>query len=193
MELLALIVQLSFQALKDMGLGLAEGIVGMWGGVQLVGMEFSSGCEEIYRVSTLRNMAQLITWGVFLVVFPTVAHILYDLSLTDDATSDNRPSAAAAVHHHPSSAINFKSAEEGQDTCCVCLDNIPDCKLTGCHKSTAGGYICGVCADRLVRGSRKCPLCRGNATRYEVVVVEAEAAVVPIQKKEEEIPNAWDE
>lgn len=79
MELLALIVQLSFQALKDMGLGLAEGIVGMWGGVQLVGMEFSSGCQEIYRVSTLRNMAQLITWGVFLVVFPTVAHILYDL------------------------------------------------------------------------------------------------------------------
>ena len=111
------------------------------------------------------------------------------LSLTDDATGDNRPSAAAAVHHHPSSAINFKSAEEGQDTCCVCLDNVPDCKLTGCHKSTAGGYICGVCADRLVRGSRKCPLCRGNATRYEVVVVEAEAAVVPIQKKEEEIPK----
>ena len=124
------------------------------------------------------------------------------LSLTDDTTTtsdnnNNRPAAAAAIHH-PSSAIKFKPAEEGQDTCCVCLDNVPDCKLTGCHKSTAGGYICGVCADRLVRGSRKCPLCRGNATRYEVVVVEAEVAavvVVPIQKKEdeEETPDSWDD
>jgi hypothetical protein len=33
----------------------------------------------VFEVSTLRNMGQLITWVVFLVTFPKVAEMLYNV------------------------------------------------------------------------------------------------------------------
>ncbi len=56
-------------------------------------------------------------------------------------------------------------AKEGEDTCFVCLDKVPDCKFVDCNH----GHICCICADRLIKESGKCPLCRLAVTRYELV------------------------
>jgi hypothetical protein len=76
---LNLTLQLLFSALTGCASGGYDGIAGMWCGVKQVFVELSIGCQEMYRVSILSNMAQLITWGVFLVVFPTIAKKLQEL------------------------------------------------------------------------------------------------------------------
>ena len=64
-----------------------------------------------------------------------------------------------------------EEAKEGDETCCVCLSNVPDCKFVDCkHRET--GFICRICADRLVKSStgRSCPFCRKAVTDYKVIV-----------------------
>ena len=73
------ILELILQWSKDFGSGVFVGVSGMWEAVQLVGKEFSLGCQAVFEVSTLRNMGQLITWSAFLVVFPKVAEIFYNV------------------------------------------------------------------------------------------------------------------
>ena len=78
---------------------------------------------------------------------------------------DSTPRAPAAAASTTTTTLVAVDAKDGEDTCFVCLDKVPDCKFIDCNH----GHICCICADRLIKGSGKCPLCRGVVTRYEVV------------------------
>lgn len=105
---------------------------------------------------------------------------------------DNTPAAGNAVEAAANTGtattiIATIKAKEGQDECFICLENVPNCKFVGCNHSEAS-YICAACADRLVKTSQKCPMCRRAVTQYEEV---AAAPVKPEQN--DEIPDAWDD
>ena len=89
---------------------------------------------------------------------------------------DSTPAAAASTTTTTTTLVAV-DAKDGEDTCFVCLDKVPDCKFVDCNHLNNTGYICCICADRLIKGSRKCPLCRGVVTRYEVV---------------DAVPDSWD-
>ena len=100
-----------------------------------------------------------------------------------------RAPAAALVAADASTTTTLVAAEakEGEDTCIICLDKVPDCKFVDCNHLNNTGYICCICADKLVKGSRKCPLCRADVTRYEVVVVAAD------KSDNDEVPDSWED
>ena len=64
----------------------------------------------------------------------------------------------------PTGRLNFvpvdetgtRTAQEGEDECCVCMNNFPDAKIMPCNH--AG--VCCVCANQIGRTTGVCPLCR---------------------------------
>ena len=68
------------------------------------------------------------------------------------------------VVDEPTERLNFvpvdetgtKTAQEGDDECCVCMHNFPDAMITPCNH--AG--VCCVCANQIGRTTGVCPLCR---------------------------------
>ena len=56
-------------------------------------------------------------------------------------------------------------AKDGEDACTICYDNVPDCKFPDCSHADKG-FLCAVCADKIVQTSKKCPLCRKPVTGY---------------------------
>ena len=78
-------------------------------------------------------------------------------------------------------------AQEGEDACIICMENVPDSVFDCGNKG-----FCGVCADKLLRTTPKCPLCRKIVTTFRV---EEKPKKVEEPKKEEEdgVPDAWDE
>ena len=55
-------------------------------------------------------------------------------------------------------------AKEGEETCIICMENVPDSVFTDCGNK---GFCC-VCADKLLKTTRKCPLCRMTVTAFRV-------------------------
>lgn len=94
--------------------------------------------------------------------------------------SNVHPPANAANHTATSTMPEVTQAMPGEDTCIVCFDMVPDCKLIGCNHSKTG-LFCKACATRIVNETKKCPLCRLAITAFEVVPVERE------------VPDAWDD
>jgi hypothetical protein len=94
---------------------------------------------------------------------------------------DNRGAAPAAT------PVTAEVAKEGEDTCCVCMVNVPDCKFLECSHP---GFICKVCADRIVNlkgDGKRCPLCRTGVTKYEVIQKPVE------EEGTAEVPDSWEE
>jgi hypothetical protein len=56
-------------------------------------------------------------------------------------------------------------AQEGEDTCYVCMDNVPDAMFPDCGNTG----ICCLCAHRIVTSTQTCPLCRGSVASFRVI------------------------
>jgi hypothetical protein len=98
--------------------------------------------------------------------------LLADVPRTAPAAVDPDPTLVAEV------------AKEGDETCCVCSFNVPDCEFVDC-RHCATGFICRICADILVRSAppaNACPLCRTVVTDYKVIAPVASS-----------VPDAWDD
>jgi hypothetical protein len=61
--------------------GLAMGIIGLWTGLTLydVGTEMKEASVAIFQVSTLHNIASVVTWAIILMCAPSVAKGVTDL------------------------------------------------------------------------------------------------------------------
>jgi hypothetical protein len=58
------------------------------------------------------------------------------------------------------------------DTCLICCENVPDCKFDDCNPGHGPkGFLCAVCADRVLKRRMNCPLCRGNITKFTAVPI----------------------
>lgn len=74
--------------------------------------------------------------------------------------------------HHPSNDYSVivdevpvaKEAAAGEDTCFICLDNVPDAKFNECGHSG----VCCKCADSVIRRGMACPLCRADVFDFTV-------------------------
>ena len=56
-------------------------------------------------------------------------------------------------------------AQEGEDTCYVCMDNIPNAMFPDCGNTG----ICCPCANRIVTSTQTCPLCRGSVASFRAI------------------------
>ena len=56
-------------------------------------------------------------------------------------------------------------AQEGDDTCYVCMDNIPNAMFPDCGNKG----ICCLCAHRICTTTQTCPLCRGSVASFRVI------------------------
>ena len=91
---------------------------------------------------------------------PLINGFLIDVPRTAPAAVDPDPTLVAEV------------AKKDDETCCVCLVNVPDCEFVDCHHYDTG-FVCRICADILVRSSTPadtCPFCRKAVTDYKVIV-----------------------
>ena len=68
---------------------------------------------------------------------------------------------AVAPAPHPS--LNVREALEDEDACCVCLVNYPNATLLACKHC-----ICCICAERLFKDRKNCPLCRQEIPAFQV-------------------------
>ena len=59
-------------------------------------------------------------------------------------------------------------AKVGGDSCFACCENVPDCKFVDCDH---GSFMCAVCADKMLKLGMKCPMCRGDITKFSVMSV----------------------
>jgi hypothetical protein len=69
-------------------------------------------------------------------------------------------------------------AQEGEDACIICMENVPD-SIFDCGNK---GFCC-VCADKLLKTTRKCPLCRKTVTAFSVEKPEVE----------DDVPVSWED
>ena len=69
------------------------------------------------------------------------------------------------VENPTSPTPEAEKAKDGEDACFVCFTNVPDAKFPQCGHSG----LCGVCADKLVKSTNKCPLCRETVTSFAKV------------------------
>jgi hypothetical protein len=72
-------------------------------------------------------------------------------------------------------------AKEGEETCIICMENVPDSVFDCGNKG-----FCGVCADRLLRTTPKCPLCRKTVTAFRVEKPEE-------MEDLDDVPVSWDD
>ena len=86
--------------------------------------------------------------------------------------------APVVVLDEPTERHNFvpvdetgtRTAQEGEDECCVCRINLPDAVIMPCSHTG----VCCVCANQIGRTTGICPLCRaGNITVSRVGGVSA--------------------
>lgn len=59
--------------------GFAMGITGLWTGLYDVGAEIKEASVAIFQVSTLNNIASVVTWAIILMCAPSVAKFVNDL------------------------------------------------------------------------------------------------------------------
>ena len=69
-----------------------------------------------------------------------------------------RPDIAPAAPLHVAT-----KAQEGEEACFICMDNKPDSTFDCGHSG-----VCCVCADTLLKTTKKCPLCRETFTSFSV-------------------------
>ena len=69
-------------------------------------------------------------------------------------------------------------AQEGEETCIICMENVPDSVFDCGNK----GFCC-VCADKLLKTTQKCPLCRKTVTAFRVEKPEVE----------DDVPVSWED
>lgn len=72
-------------------------------------------------------------------------------------------------------------AQEGEETCFICLDNKPDSAFD-CGNS---GFCC-VCAEKLLETTQKCPLCRKTVTSFRPWKPSVEESKV-------DVSDAWND
>ena len=58
-----------------------------------------------------------------------------------------------------------RQAADGEEVCCVCMDNLPNAKFTGCCCFSG---VCTVCASSLIRRLLECPQCGDMLFDFEV-------------------------
>ena len=71
--------------------------------------------------------------------------------------------ARDAVLAAPPQLYVATKAENGQETCFICMGNKPDSAFDCGHSG-----VCCVCADTLLKTTKKCPLCRAPFTSFSV-------------------------
>jgi hypothetical protein len=106
------------------------------------------------------------------------------VSTTMMMTASSAAAAASSSSNNNNTMVVAAAAAEakdGEEPCIICFDKIPDCRFVDCSHTTTG-FICRICADRVIKESGKCPLCRKAVTRYAVV-----------ERGEEEVPDSWDD
>ena len=99
---------------------------------------------------------------------------------------EGRPDLSHLYHATPEVAQSTyvaTEAQEGEDACIICMENVPDSVFDCGNKG-----FCGVCADKLLKTTRKCPLCRKTVTTFRVEEVEE-----PKKEEDDGVPDAWDE
>ena len=57
-------------------------------------------------------------------------------------------------------------ASEGEDSCFVCTENMPNARFTPCSHSG----LCCACAYKIFQLTKTCPLCRGKVTSFQRVL-----------------------
>ena len=62
----------------------------------------------------------------------------------------------ASMHHSMYDTPKARQAADGEEVCCVCMDNLPNAKFTGCCGFSG---VCTVCASSLIRRLLECPQC----------------------------------
>jgi hypothetical protein len=96
---------------------------------------------------------------------------------------EGRPDLSHLYHATPEVAqptYVATEAQEGEDACIICMENVPDSVFDCGNK----GFCC-VCADKLLTTTRKCPLCRKTVTTFRVEK--------PKKEEEDGVPDAWNE
>jgi hypothetical protein len=74
-------------------------------------------------------------------------------------TPESGVTISSVVRSYRQSLPKATPAADGDDACVICFENVPDCKFPGCSHGEKG-FICAVCADKIVKSSKKCPMCR---------------------------------
>ena len=59
--------------------------------------------------------------------------------------------------------VELRVALEGEDPCCVCLENFPNATFVGCQKSNT---VCCFCAEIVLANRMRCPHCRAKVRKY---------------------------
>ena len=97
---------------------------------------------------------------------------------------EGRPNLSHLLYHATpvvaQSTYVATEAQEGEDACIICMENVPDSVFDCGNK----GFCC-VCADKLLKTTRKCPLCRKTVTTFRVEK--------PKKEEEDGVPDAWNE
>ena len=80
-------------------------------------------------------------------------------------------------------------ALNGEDTCCICMVNVPDTGFAQCH---TGGF-CADCVTRILQEGMPCPLCRAVVSEAippeeDEGGYESEQYDVPVSHGREEEP-----
>jgi hypothetical protein len=86
-------------------------------------------------------------------------HVLFMVFNPTVAVSE--PLATEPLNFVPVDETGTRAALEGEDECCVCMNNFPDAVIMPCSHAV----VCCVCANQIGRTTGICPLCRtGNIT-----------------------------
>jgi hypothetical protein len=130
---------------------------------------------ERQRELTARNQQQQIEWG-------RQAAIRYHLELLARDFGEIRHDLAARPTTTKVVQPTYVATEakEGEETCIICMENVPD-SIFDCGNK---GFCC-VCADKLLKTTRKCPLCRKTVTAFRVEKPEVEDL--------DDIPVSWED
>ena len=83
----------------------------------------------------------------------------------------------------PAPSVVAKTAKDSEDACFVCFTNVPDAMFPQCGH--AG--LCCVCADKIVKTTQKCPLCRKAAASF----APAQGGDLWKNAKKESESDAW--
>ena len=109
------------------------------------------------RELAARNQQQLIEWRrqaairLHREMLAMNLEIRYDMAAHTTTTEVAQPTYVAT------------EAKEGEETCIICMENVPDSVFDCGNK----GFCCA-CADKLLKTTRKCPLCRMTVTTFRV-------------------------
>ena len=114
---------------------------------------------------------------------------MQELEAFQNMIEDNRGTPAATPVTAEATPVTAEEAKEGEDTCCICMVHVPDCKFTECSHPD---FICKVCAHKIVNvrndDGKICPLCRTAVTGYKILQISK-----PVEEEKAEVPDSWED